>query len=276
MRLKNPVHQEFLGRMGFVHFRFLDQTTVLSLKALFNRFKDAHRFNGRYHHTTFHLGDEELAKSVDVEIYDVLRPHIEAVFTDFRPFIANFMVKESGGEVSKVKLHQDWTYVDETRFVSGNLWIPLQDVDAGNGCLHFLPGSHLLSKQLRPSPDYPELFGKVLPLAHEHLVEVPMKAGEALVFYHNTLHGSSPNVSGDRRINVVQGLMSAQAGLRHCFHPEGSGRVDVYDISIEDFYRLSEKNGFNHISPSFYEYVDFHQISEREFSRLYPGPVVKG
>lgn len=269
IRLKDIGLQQTLTELGFAVMPTLPAESVRALIAGFEEFRGRHGGDGRKHHATFHIGDPELAAAVDGRVLGILRPYLSEHFLDARPFVGNYMVKEPDTD-SEVKLHQDWTYVDEQRFSSCNLWIPLQDVDARNGCLHFLPSSHLVGEGIRSSPNYPELFANVPDLLPQCLVQVPMRAGEAVVFYHKTLHGSCPNLSAQRRVNVVQGLMSSDATLQHYFDP-GNGTVEVYDIEVNDFYHLSEKNGFSHIAPSRYVAAHYPQLERRRFTELF-GP----
>ena len=86
--------------------------------------------------------------------------------------------------------HQDngYTYVEPQQYLT--LWLPLVDVDEGNGCPWIAPGLHRMGtlkhwatpiglKCLEDAPD-------VLP--------VPAKAGDAIVFSSLTPHRTGPNL----------------------------------------------------------------------------------
>lgn len=114
----------------------------------------------------------------------------------------HILYKEGDGG-NETPWHQDEAYWDvDLAYHAVGAWMPLQDVDADNGCLWFLPGSHL---------------GDVLP--HRHLggdpavhvlelvdaidtsraVPVPLRAG-AMTFHHpRLLHYARPNTSGELR-----------------------------------------------------------------------------
>lgn len=85
-------------------------------------------------------------------------------------------------------------------------WMPLQDVDAQNGCLDFIPGSNkgpLLPHQ-RINND-PRIHGlEALGVDETLKVACPLSAGGATIHGYHTLHHSNPNVSdGPRRAYAV-------------------------------------------------------------------------
>lgn len=87
------------------------------------------------------------------------------------------------------------------------VWVALEPATPRNGCLEFIPGSHLLG--LLPHtgdrerlPDEPPLEGTVEPhVADEHLpcaaepVAVPLEPGSAVMFDGMVLHRSAPNTT---------------------------------------------------------------------------------
>lgn len=97
--------------------------------------------------------------------------------------------------------HQDYPYAQDS--VDGVVyWIPLQDVNPQNGCLRVAPGSHRLGPlpvvMMLPPASHPagikglRLADEALPEQLESL-EVPMKAGDVLVFSNLLLHRSQQN-----------------------------------------------------------------------------------
>lgn len=268
--LKNQNLQKEFELNGFVKFDFLSPIELGRLKDLYMKYEMFHTFSGKYHHSTFHIGNEELARKVDKEIQDILRNPIEEHFVNYNLFVANFMVKEAH-EDSEVVPHQDWTYVDESKYQSLNIWIPLQDVGVHNGCMTFLPKSHNIRPTLRTSPSFVSLFDKVMHLVRENMVSVEMREGQAVLFSHATLHGSVPNHSDKRRVNVVQGIYSKEAQLQHSFlREEDNNSIRVYNITVNDFYKLEDL-----VEPTFLKFkeeinFDFPVLSMEEFYQYYP------
>ena len=268
--LRNQDLQKEFELNGFVKFDFLSPSELSQLLDLYKQYESDHVYSGKYHHSTFHIGQEELAKKVDKEIQAILSGPISKHFKDYNLFVGNFMVKEAH-EDSEVVPHQDWTYVDESKYQSLNIWIPLQDVTKDNGCMTFLPKSHNIQPTLRTSPTFVSLFDKVMDKVRENMVPVEMLKGQAVLFSHATLHGSLPNVSGQRRLNVVQGIYSKAAQLQHSFlRKDDNDKIRVYDITVEDFYKLEDL-----VEPTFLNFkkeiqFDFPSLSEKEFYEYYP------
>lgn len=80
-------------------------------------------------------------------------------------------------------------------------WMPLQDVDARNGCLNFIAGSNkgpLL--QHRRIDNDPRIHGlEALGVDESLMIACPLSAGGATVHGYHTLHHSNPNVSDGPR-----------------------------------------------------------------------------
>lgn len=85
-------------------------------------------------------------------------------------------------------------------------WMPLQDVDARNGCLNFIPGSNKgpLLQHRRINND-PRIHGlEALGVNESLMISCPLRAGGATVHGYHTLHHSNPNISdGPRRAYAV-------------------------------------------------------------------------
>lgn len=106
--------------------------------------------------------------------------------------------------------HQDvayWPATPEPETVT--VWLALDECDEDNGCLRFVPGSHL-EASLRPHrPLHGDrdashtLVAEVDP-ARDRIVSAPIRRGDALCFRERVLHGSGGNTSDRwRRAYVV-------------------------------------------------------------------------
>ena len=99
--------------------------------------------------------------------------------------------------------HQDEAYWDTSlSYHAVGAWMPLDDTDIDNGCLWFLPGSHL-----GPLLPHRHLHGDesihglelVDPIDTFDAVPVPLRAGGASFHHPRTLHHSRPNRTDRRR-----------------------------------------------------------------------------
>lgn len=79
-------------------------------------------------------------------------------------------------------------------------WIAIDDVDADNGGLAVVPGTHRIELLCPESTDLSESFtdGEVPIPDGLTKVQTKMRAGDALFFHGSVVHGSRPNISADR------------------------------------------------------------------------------
>jgi len=264
-----------LKEEGYVVIPFLSDLELELLRSEYARFEPFHKFNGEnYHHSTFHTKDKVLNNKVMAAIMGVIQPKIDQIAGSYSVFAANFMIKESG-EASEVIPHQDWTYVHETEYASYNIWIPLLDVNHRNGCMTVLPKSHSIRLSHRPSPYYPNIFEKVMSEARSQMIEIPMKAGDAIIFNHATLHGSVPNISGEKRPNAVVGIYNKEAQLIHQRYDSTSNEIREYFVPLENFPEIAYESYFVDHQPEKVYTPLFPQIDHEEFGGLYLASRVK-
>ena len=122
----------------------------------------------------------------------------------------DWFIKEPGPAF--VSYHQDATYWGLEPHHVATAWVALSDASPRTGPMRFIPGSHkgplyeqddtyeannLLSRGQRVKTEVDETQGVLAPLA----------AGEMSLHHVRTIHGSDPNLTGDRRIGMV---------LRYC------------------------------------------------------------
>jgi ectoine hydroxylase-related dioxygenase (phytanoyl-CoA dioxygenase family) len=112
--------------------------------------------------------------------------------------------------------HQDEAYWNPAfDHYSLSVWMPLQDVDARSGCMHFVPGSHLTEvAPHRPIGGDPRVHGlEVDPDAQVDVskaVGIPLKAGGCTIHHQRTLHFAPPNTSDQpRRAWILMGSREA-------------------------------------------------------------------
>jgi ectoine hydroxylase-related dioxygenase (phytanoyl-CoA dioxygenase family) len=83
------------------------------------------------------------------------------------------------------------------RYQAVGAWLPLDDVDLANGCMCFLPGSHLAEVlPHRHIGDDPNVHGLETDVADPSaMVPVPLAAGGATFHHPRTLHHTPANRS---------------------------------------------------------------------------------
>ncbi len=115
------------------------------------------------------------------------------------------------GDGRAVSWHQDASYWPLDRSKTVTVWLAVDDADLENGCMKFLPGSHLHGHlEYRESTSEE---GNVLDQTVEEIerfgtpVPVILKAGEVSIHSDLLLHGSEANLSNRRRCGLT---------LRYC------------------------------------------------------------
>jgi ectoine hydroxylase-related dioxygenase (phytanoyl-CoA dioxygenase family) len=97
-------------------------------------------------------------------------------------------------------LHQDNTFLRADPETCLAAWVAVDDVDAENGGLAVVPGSHQTELVCPEPADLTESFTNAEVPVPEGLrkVQTRMKAGDVLFFHGSVVHGSRPNTSADR------------------------------------------------------------------------------
>jgi ectoine hydroxylase-related dioxygenase (phytanoyl-CoA dioxygenase family) len=95
--------------------------------------------------------------------------------------------------------HQDEAYWDPALdYSSFSLWIPLQEATVENGCMQFVPRSHLEQVRAHHSINYdPRIHGLEVDAAVDTMraVACPLPAGGATIHHNRILHYAGPNTS---------------------------------------------------------------------------------
>jgi ectoine hydroxylase-related dioxygenase (phytanoyl-CoA dioxygenase family) len=97
--------------------------------------------------------------------------------------------------------HQDQAYLGKSAGIqSVHFWIPLQDTDATNGCLRFVPHSH--EAELQPHVSAYAANPHVLRTCSDYsgrAVAVPLRKGDMSIHTNLTIHSSGANESNTVR-----------------------------------------------------------------------------
>lgn len=220
---------------GYVTVPLLSKDEVEQLKV---RYLESVQSTPEGFYSTSFSKDEKLKSTLDEAIQDSLKNKLDSVFQAHQNLGTCYLSK-SPGQAGEMACHQDWTVVDESTYDSLSIWIPLQDVDTDNGALQVIPGSHRFSDIIR-SPFFPNPLGELGDELKKDLVDVPLKAGEAIVFNHALIHASPPNTTEELRLAVTYGIIHKDAQLMFYAKNE-DGQAEEYDVPTE-FFKLYNTN----------------------------------
>ncbi len=228
----NDVLEQHYQDKGYAVIDFIDETQVAKLKALYSQ----HYVVSPTGFFASQYDPNDLAKQeIYQTILEICSDNLTSHFYEAEPFIASFLVKKANSN-SEVSPHLDWTFVDEKKYSSVTVWCPLVDCDEQNGTLEVVEGSHRLMDTLRGSPQLPfPYFGYDL---YSYTKQIPIKAGQAVVYNHSAIHASKNNNSNADRIATGIGLKPKEADLFHV-HLSPDGKLKKYRASADFFHQFS-------------------------------------
>jgi len=182
----------------------------------------------------FYTDDRACKVEVDEAIREAIRPPLGDLLADHRTLMHNFVVNwpGAGGGLS---LHHHSSLVDERHFRSVVVWCALNEATEANGTLHVVPGSHLVPRGPKGERS-PEWFGPLEDaLLDRHLVSVPLRPGQAILFDNALLHCSFANVSDEPRMTAVSTVAPNAASVRY-YEWVGDGRLEYYALDPSFFF----------------------------------------
>ena len=234
---KNKAENEIYDRQGYIHIPdFLNEAERLALLKLYKK-KESSFFDKGFHRTLDFKNNKK--KSIIFSgIDEIVTPESEKYLNEYRILLTSFMTKEK--RAPAFDIHQNWTFVDESKFTSLVIWIPLQDVDEKNGCLYFIPGSDKWNKGIRGNNIEWQYNNRKEELMQQ-MVPLPMKAGDAAIFDDATIHYTSANYSDKPRISIAQVMIPKEA--KPIFYNKNieKNSIEKYQISDNFYLTFTEK-----------------------------------
>lgn len=232
---RDSARQSAFDRDGFVVVDFLDRRAIDRLLSSWSALgSDLQRFPFS---NTIMSGDVDYRSRVHDAVRREIEDGIDDLLFDYRVCLCSYLAKPAVPSAQRgvVELHQDWTFVDESRFFSIGLWIPLVDVGEDNGCLRVVPGSHRLNREPRClSSGF--RYDSLLPLIErEFLQAIPMRAGRAFVYTQSLFHSSQPNRSDALRLVAGALAIPREASLLFVA-PAGMDSVAIHEVD-DAFYQ---------------------------------------
>jgi hypothetical protein len=146
---KNPDHQDFFQKNGYIKFDVLQNNEIEELKNfLFNSGIKKETDYG------FYVGmdheNKALVKEMMQKVESIAMPKIAPYLVDYKLITASYVIKDPNPK-GVVPPHQDWTFVeDETQHCSVTCWISLVDTNMENGCMGVIKGSNNYFNSVRP------------------------------------------------------------------------------------------------------------------------------
>ncbi len=235
---KDKALQAEINEKGFVTLPFIGEEDLENLRSFY---KEIHpngvpgKIDG-IHMTTW-CQDLDYKMMVANRLSEIYRKSCEAVFEDYRTLNNVFIVKDTGE--TPFKVHQDWNVVDEKENFAINVWIPLYDITKNEGGLWVVEGSHKINRHVRGSaylfPNYAPYIDELEKAAKS----VSLKAGEAIVFYVNIIHGSPPNHGETERIATCFSVIPKDAPLTIYFQKNAGAPLEMHSPKDDFMYHYT-------------------------------------
>jgi hypothetical protein len=233
---REPSLQQRFERDGYVVIDFFKEAEVNRLLEIWESLPSD--LGGIPFSNTIMSSSVEYRQQVHEQVADVFRQATDKLLDQYRICLCSFNAKLPQHEGGVVQLHQDWTFVDESRYQAMAIWCPLVEVTADNGCLRVVPGSHRLNNYPRGFQE-PFPYTDLLPsIERDYLVEIPMKGGQAFVYTQTLFHSSPPNRSDRLRLAAGALAIPEKSRLRFLMGEtnEEPRQLAVYEVA-DDFYR---------------------------------------
>ncbi len=188
------------------------------------------------------IAEMDVKRKVHNGIQKMLSATTDSLLVNHKLLTYFFLIKGIGKK-SILKLHQDWSIVDERKYRAYNLWIPLCDSTKKNGTLYVAKGTHRMPLNVRGAgipPKYAEHFSAV----KNYFEAIEVKEGEALLFDSRLLHYSPSNTSDVSRTAIINNVIPNSAETM-CFHGSENNdlfTVDRYDVPDDLFIHYDQFN----------------------------------
>ena len=263
--LRNKVLDQQLKEKGYAVVDFLDEHSTCELL----NFYEVHTGDGAksgFHASMFHT-DTNYRQNMDNAIMEAFSEGFKNHFVEgYQQLYANFMVKEVGAD-SEMRMHQDWTYVDEDLHDSYAIWVPLLDLTDSNGVFTVFPYSHQLNNKVR-GPGITCPFEQQWRNMDAALFKpIYLKAGQAVIWNHRLAHFSPPNMSDGPRIAATSIVVPEGAEVLHYFKPSADEPVEQYAVNHDFFmqYEISKRPNADLLATIDYE---INSLTVEELNKL--------
>lgn len=227
---------EELDHNGFVIFNLLSEEEISSIsKNYYQQF--SRDLSGTDFHSTMKFDEEDYKKEVDQYLKNTFSNKVEQLLPGYKILFSNFLLKKSGNN-SEVGVHRDWTYTDESKDTSYNLWVTLDGLTEENGAFYVLPGSHKVPHGPRATP-FDDLLRPHLHLIKSAAQKIISKKGTAVLYHSGLIHYSEKNLSGNDRLALGMVCLPEFAEVIH-YHKIDAGKYKKFKIDTDFFYHFNQ------------------------------------
>tara|TARA_B100000945_G_scaffold276361_1_gene240914 strand:- start:305 stop:1129 length:825 start_codon:yes stop_codon:yes gene_type:complete len=226
----NKGHQQQYENNGFV---IIEKAKSLDIDYILDFYSNLPRVDDNGFYASLYSKNPKYKLDIHNFLADIYQEIINTIFYDYKVLTANFVTK-TVGDNSIMPPHQDWSFVDENKYASFNIWIPLCDVTPKNGCLYLLKSCQKLPFTIRGTGVRID-FHEIRSLNFENMKSIPIKSGEIVIYDHRTIHASPPNNSNKKRIAIASAIVPQKAQTIHYYYNEKYNKLEKYKVDSKFF-----------------------------------------
>ncbi|QLE44447.1 tetratricopeptide repeat protein [Nostoc sp. C052] len=239
----SSINQE-LEDKGYTVIDFLEEDEVQSLIRFYRENSIPNDIIEPFVSATICSSDLAYRQQVIQQAKKVFIPKLEILFPNHKVAICTFINKKPNKLSSGVTLHQDRSFADEINLKTFGVWCPLIDVNEENGCFNVVQKSHLLNSTPRSSNSFAHSQEVLSIMKQDYLTNIPMKAGQALVYDNRLFHGSCPNSTNAERVALICVITPKNSPvLFYSRYSQNSNKLEVFEVddTFYDSYIQGEK-----------------------------------
>ena len=228
--MRSPAAERQLLEEGWVVVDLLDPERV---RRLHDVWSEHHAEPGATWESDFYTKDPESKRRIHRSITEATQSALDGHLAGHETLLGVFVTNWPGSD-GGLTLHHHSTVVDPSEGGSLVVWCAVSETTEANGTLHLVPRSHLLQAGIRPERTtswHEEHEQRIL---DSHLVSVPLRPGQAIVFDNQLLHCSLPNETGSPRIATASIVVPRGASARY-HEVREDGLLAAYRLTSEFF-----------------------------------------
>ena len=234
----DPSLAKEMSEKGYVVLPFLDTEMVRVFNDLYQKY---HPVEPEGFYKSYFSTDMSYKLEVENLILDAFEKKLGHLFRDHVCFGGMFVAKPPL-EKGHFTAHQDWSFTDEAKFPSYNMWCPLDDVNDENGNLNALSGSHRFIRTVRGF-DTPDVYDHLHENLEPNMTSLPMKAGEVVIFHHSLVHGSTENLTEVARVSIGLSLIHKNAPWEFHHYDSRTHKLEVFQSNPDFYLNYAEHQG---------------------------------
>lgn len=242
-----PELDNTFDKKGYVTVKLLNEVQVNELKVIAQKLMLTSSGVGKNVEANYDLSffrqGKEVKQLIFDELWDFFQQPVSKFLPDYEPLIINMFNKKPG--TGEVPIHQNWTFVDEDKYTSVSVWIPLCDVSKKNGTLEVVPGTHKSISKYR-SPSIPWVFrGLEQELKQHYMVPLELQIGQVGIIDDSLIHYSDDNHSDKDRPTIQLILKPKNAKAIHYLGNDANlNQVEVYEVDAPFFmsFDMNDRN----------------------------------